>query len=252
MNIQFGSGVLFAVPTAGNLATNPTPYKLGVLQEAQVAIKGDLKKLYGQKQFPVAKARGKIDVSVKAKLAALDPNMINQLFFAQTAAVGMTQIADDEAQAVPGTPYTVTVTNATTFVRDYGVRLASNGNQLTRVTTGPATGQYSVTESGANKGKYVFAAADTLLNMLISYAYTQTTTGTTITLSNQLMGFAPEFCAFLYNTFRTKFFGLELYNCTASEIGIPTKQEDFWVVDINFDACTDATDTLGKLYADNF
>jgi hypothetical protein len=31
---------------------------------------------------------------------------------------------------------------------------------------------------------------------------------------------------------------------------VPTKQEDFWVVDFNFDAATDASDTLGKLYAD--
>ena len=101
MNIQFGTGVLYGFPTAGNLPSNPTPYRFGVLQEAKVDFKSDLKKLYGQQQFALVKARGKIDVSVKAKLAVVDPNMLNQLFFAQTGTAGMTLISDNEAQTVP-------------------------------------------------------------------------------------------------------------------------------------------------------
>jgi hypothetical protein len=248
MNIQFGSGVLYGVPTAGNLAANPTPYKFGVLQEAHVNFKGDLKKLYGQKQFPVAKARGKIDVSVKAKLAVLDPNMLNQLFFAQPSTAGITLVADDEAATVPSPsgPYTVTVANSTNFAADYGVRDAATGQQYTKVAAAPTAGQYSV--SGA--GVYTFASADSGKAVLISYTYTASSRGSTTTLNNQLMGHAPEFRALLYNTFRGKFFGLDLFSCTASEIGVPTKQEDFWMVDFNFDAATDASDTLGKLYAD--
>lgn len=118
MNIQFGSGVLFGLPNAGNLAPNPTPYKFGILQEASVEFKGDLKKLYGQSQFPVAKARGKIDVSCKAKIAAYDPNMLNQLYFGQAQASGITAMAVDEVGAVPGTPFSVTVAHSATFVTD--------------------------------------------------------------------------------------------------------------------------------------
>jgi hypothetical protein len=33
-------------------------------------------------------------------------------------------------------------------------------------------------------------------------------------------------------------------------VGIATKQGDFWMVDVTFDAFCDATDTLGAFYAD--
>ncbi len=249
MNIQFGTGVLFMLPNAGNLATNPTPYKLGALQSVQVDFKSSLKKMYGQKQFPLAKARGTIDVSAKAKLKSLDVGFINQLYFGQTAAVGKTIIADDESHPIPATgPFTVTVTNSTTAVTDYGVRYSSTGAQLMKVASGPTTGQYSYAA-----GVYTFAAADEGMGVLISYSYTSTAAGSsTIVLANQLMGYAPEFRAFLYNTFRGKYFGMELYDCTVGNFSIPTKQEDFWEVDIDFDACTDASDTLGQIYADNY
>jgi hypothetical protein len=248
MNIQFGSGVLYGYPNSGNLAANPTPYRFGVLQDAQVDFKGDLKKLYGQQQFAVAKARGKIDVTVKAKLAVLDPNLLNQLYFAQAGATGITLVADGEAQTVPAaSPYTVTVNNAAAFAMDYGVQYAATQQQLTRLASGtPAQGQYTVSAGGA----YTFAAADEGAGVLISYTYTSATRGETITLTNQLLGYAPNFRALLYNTTSGKFIALELFNCTASEISVPTKQEDFWIVDFNFDASVDATNTLGKIYAD--
>ena len=33
-------------------------------------------------------------------------------------------------------------------------------------------------------------------------------------------------------------------------ISIPTKQEDFWISDLEFDAGVDATNVLGKWFAD--
>jgi len=308
MNVQFGTGVLYALPNAGNLAANPTPYRFGVLQEAQVDFKGDLKKLYGQQQFAVTKARGKIDVTVKSKLAVIDPNMLTQLYFAQAGAAGITLISDGEPWTVgqPGASawasthaysagntvqdgnsniqlcvaagtsgssapawkttvgqYTVdgtgglvwqclgpaslviTVANQSTFATDYGVQYANGSGQLAKVASGPAQGQYA-----ASAGAYTFAAADAGAAMLISYSYTASSRGASLTLVNQFMGYAPEFRAFLYNQFRSKFFGLELFSCQASEISVPTKQEDFWIVDFNFDAACDASGSLGKLYAD--
>ena len=221
MIYQFGSGVLFGVPVSGNQAANPTPYKFGVLQEASVEFKGDLKKLFGQKQFPVATARGKIEVDCKAKIAGLDSGLLNQLYFGQIAATGMSVMADDESTSIPETPgpYTITVSHATNFLTDFGVREAASGAQFTRVASGPAAGQYSVSTS---TGVYTFAAADQGKNVLISYTYSVTGQGTTVTIANQLMGYAPEFRAFLYNTFRGKFFGLELFNCILGQISVPT------------------------------
>lgn len=249
MNIQFGTGVLYGLPNAGNLAANPTPFKFGILQEAHVEFKGDLKKLYGTSQFPVAKARGKIDVSCKAKIAAFDPNMLNQLYFGQAQATGVTTMAVDEAGTIPTTPFQITPAHAATFVTDYGVIDTATGTQLTKVLLGttPTTGQYHVDPA---TGIYTFAAADTTKGVKISYSYTDSTAGATITLSNQLMGFAPEFRAFLFSNFRTKRFGIELYSCTMGQMTIPTKQEDFWMSELTFDAGTDSTDTLGKIYAD--
>ena len=248
MNIQFGTGVLYGLPNAGNTATDPTPYKFGILQEASVEFKADLKKLFGQSQFPVAKARGKIEVNCKGKFATLDPNLLNQLYFGQAQASGMTIMAVDEACSVPAvSTYTITVTNAAHFVTDYGVAYSATGQQFTKVAISPAAGQYSV---NAGTGVYTFAAADASAAVLISYTYTDSARGSTITLSNQLMGFAPEFRAFLFNNFRTKLMGIELYSCTMGQISLPTKQEDFWMCDVTFDAGVDASNTLGQIYAD--
>jgi hypothetical protein len=245
MNIQFGTGVLYGLPNAGNTATNPTPSKFPILQEAAVDFKGDLKKLYGQSQFPVAKARGKIEVSGKAKIAAFDPMQLNQLYFGQTATTGVVIMAVDEAGTIPGTPYQITVTNSAQFVTDYGVIDTATGKQLEKVSSAPATGQYSVAA-----GVYTFAAADTTKTVKISYTYTAASQGKTITLANQLQGFAPELRLFLFSNFRTKILGIELYSVTLGAINIASKQEDFWMGDITFDAGVDATDVLGKIYAD--
>jgi hypothetical protein len=246
MQKQFGSGVLFGKPVAGNEAANPTPYKFGILQEADVTIKGDTKKLYGQKQLPVAGARGKIEVSVKAKFAGLDPGLFNQLFLGQVATTGMHVMADDEAVAVPGVgPYTDIVAHGATFVEDFGVRKGSQ--QFERVAGAPAAGQYSVDEA---TGTYTFAAADANAAVKISYTWNSAAAGKTVTINNQLMGYAPEFKALLYNTFRGKYFAIELVDCIMDSMALPTKQEDFWVSDVMFTAFCDDNELLAKIYMD--
>lgn len=253
MNLQFGSGVLYGIPNAGNLATNPTPQKFGILQECTVEFKGDLKKLFGQKQFPVAKARGKIDVTGKGKIATLDPNLLNQLYFAQTKSTGVQRIIVDESH-VPATSVSPTNAVSGSLLTDYGVINKDTGLNMERVASGtPAIGQYkfvqAVTGGSPTAATYVFNASETASAVLLNYLYADTA-GVTITLANQLMGYAPEFRALLINNFRAKYFGLELFSCVMGQISVPTKQEDFWISDIDFDASTDATDTLGAIYAD--
>lgn len=244
-NVQFGSGVLFQRPMAGNQAANPTPYRVGILQECSIDFKGDHKKLFGQKQFAVATARGKIEIDGKAKLAIFDAGFLSQLYFGQNASAGITKIADQEGPtAIPTTPFQITVANSAQFVQDYGVQFA-DGTQLTKVASAPAAGQYSNTA-----GVYTFASADNVSakTVLISYSYTVAATGKTLTINNQLMGFAPEFEAFLYNNFRSQFFGVKLNDCTMIHVSVPTKQEDFWLVDISFAANADASDVVGAFY----
>lgn len=69
--------------------------------------------------------------------------------------------ANSEAHTVPAAPYQVTATPV--FSCDQSVSYA-NGTKLTRVSSGPAAGQYSVVA-----GLYTFAAADT--GQVLTFAY---------------------------------------------------------------------------------
>lgn len=250
MNIQFGSGVLFGVPNAGNLAANPTPTRFGILQDCQVTFKGDLKKLYGQYQFASATARGKIDVTVKGKIATLDPNLLNQLYFGQTASTGLQRIIDGESH-VPAA--TITPTNAVinSPLTDYGVLNGLTGLNMTKVSTSPAAGQYTFTQAtSSTAAEYGFNAAETAPTVLLSYLYSDATHGVTLALANQLQGYAPIIQAFFYSNFRGKYFGLQLNACTMGQLSIPSKQEDFWISDFDMDANVDNSNNLGALFAD--
>jgi hypothetical protein len=252
MNTQFGSGVLFATPNAGNLATNPTPYQLPILQEVQVDFKADLKKLYGQLQFPIAKARGKIDVSGKGKIAALDPNIFSQLYFGLPTATGVNRPIFNEAHAAAASVTPGQITAA----QDLGVVNQATGENMQAITTGtPATGQYKFTPysaTGPTDAAYAFSAADVTagLQVELSYVYPDATHGTSLTINNQLMGYAPEVQMLLYNFFRAKLFSLQLNSCVFGSISIPTKQEDFWIADFDFDASADVNGVIGIIQAD--
>jgi len=257
MNIQFGSGVLFATPNAGNLADNPTPMQLPILQEVSVEFKSDLKKLYGQNQFPVAKARGKVDVTGKGKIAAYDPTIFSQLYFGQNTAAGVERPIFNEPAVAAATVAPSQITADT----DLGVIAANSvsgikaGQQLIRVTGTPATGQYKFTPysaTGPTDAAYVFAAADVTagLQVKLSYAYPDASNGVKLTIENQLMGYAPEVQMLLYNLFRGKLMSLQLNSCVFGTMSFPTKQEDFWVADFDFDASADDSGVLGILQAD--
>jgi len=252
MVIQFGSGVLFAKPVAGNEPANPSPFKFGVLQECAVDFKGDLKKLYGQYQLPVATARGKIDCTIKSKLAVFDPNMLNQLYFGQTAAAGYALIVDGEAWTVNVNVITTTH-GGSGLVDDWGVLDASTGQQFISMPNAAAVVAAGEYWPNVNAGTYTFSSADVsaLRAVKISYTY-NSNSGTSVVIANQLMGYAPELSMFLYNKFRNKFLGLKLNDVTLGGISIPSKLEDFWMSDIDGSANADASNVLGTLMADNY
>lgn len=249
MVIEFGTGVVFGKPVAGNLPTNPTPVRIGVLQEVMISFKGDLKKLFGTGQFPVATARGKVEVDIKGKFAVFDPTLLTQLFFAQPQTAGIILMADQESHPIAAT---VTATNAVNYVSpggDFGVQNGTTGQTMIKVPSAPAVGQYSVVES---TGVYTFNSTDvtSAFPVLLSYLYTASTRGATISINQQLMGYAPELRMFMYNNFRTKYMAVDLFDVTLGEISIPSKLEDFWISDFTGNANADATNTVGKMYLD--
>ena len=245
---QFGSGTLWGYPVGGNLAANPTPMKFGTLQDVSLDISGDVKQLYGQKQFPEAVARGKCKITGKSKFAAINGKMLNDLFFGQTMPAGMKQVSLDESHAIPATPFQVTIAppNSGVFVQDWGVRYASTGLPFTRVASAPVLGQYSVTAGGV----YTFASADNVAGAvaLISYTYSLAAVGSQLNITNQLMGFAPTFQILLNEQYAGKQANLLLYSCVAEKLAWATKNEDFLVPEFDFEAFSNAAGQVMDLY----
>lgn len=238
MDYKFGSGVLIGTRT--DLAV-PTPRMFGILQEASVEFSFSNKQLMGQYQFPVATARGAGKISGKAKFANINADMLNDLFFQSTTAANEKRIAVNEA----GTPTTntLTVANSATFLSDQGVYNTITGRFMTRVASGPTTGQYSV-----SAGVYTFAAADSNPPVLVTYEYSFTTTvGKILTIGNPLLGIHPTFSLLLAQTYNGRQMNLKLNACTSSKLSLATKLEDFLIPDFDFEAYADVSNTIGQI-----
>lgn len=236
----FGGGALYAVRTD---VANATPTKFGALQDVQLDFSGDLKELYGQGQFALALARGKAKIEGKAKFAQINGAIFNNLFFGQVLSTGQSLVAQSEPALVPGSaPYQVTAANGATFALDLGVFYAQTGAPLTKVASTPTQGQYAV----AAGGTYSFAAADEGAALLLNYEYTAAT-GTRIALGNPLMGLTPTFQATFSEQYAGKQLTLQLNACVASKLSFPTKQDDWSISELDFQAQADAAGNVGFL-----
>jgi hypothetical protein len=246
--INFGVGTIIGRRTD---TTNPTPAFMGIMQDIQIDFDQTLKELMGQYKMAVDVAPANMKVTGKAKFAKIQANLMNDLMFGQTltTAAGQTMAAG-EAASIPATPgpYTVTVTHAATFKEDLGVFYASNGKQLTRVASAPATGQYSVVET---TGVYTFAAADQGLAVTFYYTYTVTTLQQ-ISMANQLLGVGPTFEVNIQESYTnnagvTNQIFLKLNACRSSKLSLPFKNIDYTVQEFDFQAFADQSNNWGLL-----
>ena len=235
---SFGAGTLQAFRTD---ITPATPLNFGALQDVAIDFSGDIKELYGQNAFPLAAARGKIKIGIKAKVGVISGLLFNSLFFGQTLATGQVATSYAEAATVPSTPYQVTVGNAATFNTDYGVSYAATGLPLTKVASGPTVGQYSVNTA---TGVYTFAAADTGAAMIITYTYGVTATGEKFTMANPLMGAAPTFQANFYGYNLGKPATITFLQCICPKLTMATKNDDFTVPEIDITAYANAANQI--------
>lgn len=263
---NFGSGFLYGVQTTdatGAAVANPTPVQFGVLQDVSVDFSFENKMLYGQSQFPVAVGRGKGKITGKAKFGNIAGSQFNSMFFGASAANNIVSAVNalGAGKAIPTTPFTLTAgttENATTFampgvtptfVRDLGVRYVATGLPLTRVQSAPAVGQYTVSGAGA----YVFNTADAGLFVLISYEYQSTLASPRqFTISNQAMGYAPQFLCILNSQYNGGYMHLRLPACISSKLGLATKNDDFTIPELEFDAFADASGTVGVMSFSEF
>jgi hypothetical protein len=244
MQLSFGSGAIWGERTDVS-GSGIGPRQFGVLQDIQIDFDWTDKPLYGQLQFPVAVARGQGKITGKAKFAQILGLLYSDIFFGLTPATGQFAVAQLEAAAVPATtPYTVTVANAANYNDDLGVVYAATGKRFNRVTTPAAAGQYSV---NFTTGVYTFSSADASAAVLISYTYGTTTSGSKLTITNQLMGTTPTFKATFYSTYGGNGTALRLNACTADKLSLPTKVDDWTIHELDFSAFADGSGTIGYL-----
>lgn len=236
--LQFGSGLVLASPqtTVGNPAPNPTPLQVGVVQNVKFTLGADIKTLFGQNQWPVDSAVGKRTISGSFEFAQMSNLLFSQLFTGDAVAAGVIETAVNEAHAVPAaTTFTIVITppNTGVYVADFGVTASLTGKPMTRVATGPATGQYSV---NLTTGTYTFASADASLAVLISYTYTNTTLGTTLVASNQTMGFGPILALDLVFPYEGGGIGFLFPNVRLGKLDFTSKQDDYLLLSTDFQA----------------
>ncbi len=141
----------------------------------------------------------------------------------------------------------VTASHNTTMVTDLGVIKASDGTPFVKVASGPVGQQYSCNTS---TGVYTFNSTQNAVAVAVSYTYTDASNGKTITITNQLLGNAPQFTAVFTNTFNSKQMTVVLNACMSNKLTIATKLEDFTIPDFDFQAFADSSNAIGSMSMD--
>lgn len=230
MQFGFGSGLLYTTRTD---ITGQGPIRFGAFQDMQLDFAGEIKELYGQNQFALDVARGKVKIEAKAKLAQISAPIMNAIFFGGSITTGQILSAYQEGASIPSaTTYTVTVTNASTFKTDLGVHYASTGAPFTLSASPTTAGEYSV---NSTTGVYTFSAADEGVAILIDYTYSATT-GWTMASGNPLMGNTPKFSASFTQTYGGNTMTITMPNCVGSKYSLPTKIDDYVMEEFDFQA----------------
>ena len=86
MQLSFGSGAIWGERTDAT-GSGIGPRQFGVLQEIQIDFDWSDKELYGQRQFPIAIARGQGKIKGKAKFAQILGLLYSDIFFGLTRVV---------------------------------------------------------------------------------------------------------------------------------------------------------------------
>lgn len=245
----FGAGRLLAAMTLDAAGSDPAALQwveFGTLQDVQVDIQFESKALYGNRGFPAAVGRGKGKIEVKAKTADITGRILGDLVFGSGATTGQRRMGQTQATEIPDSTYKITPTppGSGTWVEDLGVVDAATGLPLTRVSSAPTTGEYSVVA-----GEYTFASDDQGDDVIIRYVYTTASGGLRGSITSDLMGYTPMFRALLENTYEGKTFSLDLLACVSDQFSLPFTNDDFSINDFSFQAMVPsnaALDTNGN------
>ena len=255
MMFPFGSGRLFFqaqtyVDASGTThAASLDYFRFGraALQEGGFNISMDIKELHGANRFPVDVRTGMGKIEGTAKYADWEADAI-ALILGVTASPGTSgahtnKVAVNESGTVPsGSPYTITVANSATWVKNLEVTYLSDGSRLQQVASGATTGQYTV----AN-GVYTFVVGDASAGVRISYMYT-VTTGKFLTWSNVVIGTTPVVAGIFQGVHDADQMVLELKNIALYDLKTASKVDDWMHLETGMKAFADpATDQIGQI-----
>ena len=255
---QFGPGILICTRTD---ISNGTPINVGYAQEFTFDATGTTKQLFGQNQLPLVAARSTIKVTGKVKAAVLSGIALNNLFWGQTVSTATGQLAWTVGSTFTlstATTYTSTgsplqVGSSLTFDADLGVTFVNTGLPGRRVSTGSETssGTYSISSTGP--GLYYFSSADTIsltagtTNPIKVNFTSTTTTGQSLIVANQLIGYSPTFQIDYYTNLNqptAKPFVIRCYQAIASKYMLGWKLEDFMMPEFDFDLFANSAGNL--------
>lgn len=239
---MFGAGMMIAIPQK----SIPTPRQLGTMQEVTIDFSGSLKELFGQKQFSEASARGQQKITGKAKMANINMNTYNDLYFNEEVKVGQNLAAFNVEKTVDATAGTILLELGTncSFLENLGV-MNYDGKTLERVANSPTLDEYTLDDA---TGKYSFNEAMKGKTVYVSYLYNDSANGQRIVINNQLMGEAPTFKGIFNGRFGGKQMTLILNSCTSSKLSlVSTKLEDFSIPEFDFGAMANSAGRVGDL-----
>lgn len=239
----FGSGRFFGI----NNVTTPTPARFMVPQDMSIDFKRQTKSLFGENMFAEDVASGEASVTGKVTYAATSARVFGDLVFGDTAssATGQVMEADNELGTLTSHAYTA-LNVSDTPITDLGVVNTTNGQRYVRVASAPAAGvSYSF-----SAGTWTFNAAETGTTFKFSYLYTLSSTGETLTLTNQPMGRVGGFTGVMIFPWTNQSNVVEqdiltLNNCISSDSTIASKLGDYAKPTFGFDAAVDVNETLG-------
>lgn len=239
---NFGPGRAFATLNA----TNPTPARMGLVQDISLSCKGQVKEIFGEKQFAADVRRGTLSLTGKVTYGASNPRLWADSLLESTLSAGQLLEADNESGTVPGTStYIITVANAGTFVADAGVIDVATGKRMVRVAAASEVAGTSYSLNAAT-GVYTFAAGDANKVKKISYSYTQSGgNGVTATITNPNQGENSNFAALLVFPWNGEQDVVSLANCVGSDADMSSKNSDFGKPTFGFTSACDTSDTLG-------
>lgn len=236
----FGAGRFFAI----NNVTNPTPARFQVPQDMSVTFKRSTKTLFGENMFAEDLASGEMNVTGKVSMGTTNARIFADLIFGGGTSTGQVNEIDNELGTIATN--IITVANSSNWTVDLGVVNATTGVRYKRVGSSPTAGvSYTVTA-----GVYTFASGETGTVFKISYLYSVSASGETVTMTNQPMGRIGGFTAVYVfpwvnpsNVMEQDI--LTLNSCVANDSEIATKMGDYAKPTFGFEAAVDTNETLG-------